>query len=40
MGFSPEYRQEIEEKLSGIVPIRTKSMFGGVGIYSNDLSSP
>ncbi len=37
MGFTAEYRELIEEKLSEIVPIRTKAMFGGVGIYSSDL---
>lgn len=37
MGFSPKYRAEIEELLGGVVPIRTKAMFGGVGIYSEDL---
>lgn len=37
MAFSPEFRQQVEEKLSAIVPIRTKAMFGGVGIYSGDL---
>jgi DNA transformation protein and related proteins len=37
MAFSPQYRAEVEEKLSAVVPIRTKPMFGGVGIYSNEL---
>jgi DNA transformation protein len=37
MGFTSEYREEVETKLSRIVPIRTKAMFGGVGIYSGDL---
>ena len=37
MAFSPEYRALVEEKLSSVVPIRTKAMFGGVGIYSSDL---
>lgn len=37
MAFSPEYRQQVEEKLSAVVPIRTKAMFGGVGIYSDEL---
>lgn len=37
MGFSPEYRAEVEEKLSAVVAIRTKAMFGGVGIYADDL---
>jgi DNA transformation protein len=34
MGFSPEYRKEIEEKLGAVRPIETRAMFGGVGIYS------
>jgi len=37
MGFSPEYRAKVEEVLGNCVPIRTKAMFGGVGIYSGDL---
>ncbi|MBX7135477.1 MAG: TfoX/Sxy family protein [Fimbriimonadaceae bacterium] len=37
MGFSPKYRAEVEEMLGAVVPIRTKAMFGGVGIYSEDL---
>lgn len=37
MEFSPEYRAEVESKLSAVVPIRTKAMFGGVGIYADDL---
>lgn len=37
MGFSPEYRAAVEEKLAAAVPIRTKPMFGGVGIYSEEL---
>ena len=37
MAFTPEYRAEVESKLSAVVPIRTKPMFGGVGIYSEEL---
>lgn len=37
MGFTPEYRAEVEAKLSAVAPIRTKPMFGGVGIYSDEL---
>ncbi|MFN8140303.1 MAG: TfoX/Sxy family protein [Fimbriimonadales bacterium] len=36
MGFSPEYRERVEAQLSKVVPIRTKAMFGGVGIYSDE----
>ena len=37
MAFTPEYRAEIEEKLSTVASIRTRPMFGGVGIYSEEL---
>jgi len=37
MGFSPEFRTHVEEHLSGVVPIQTRAMFGGVGIYSDGL---
>lgn len=37
MGYSEEFRAEVEGKLSKVVPIRTKAMFGGVGIYSGEL---
>ncbi len=37
MGFSPDYRAKVEAILAEVVPIRTKAMFGGVGIYSEDL---
>ena len=37
MGFTPEFRQYVEEKLSAVKPIQTKPMFGGVGIYAESL---
>lgn len=37
MAFTAEYRTYVEEKLSAVQPIRTKAMFGGVGIYAGDL---
>jgi DNA transformation protein and related proteins len=37
MGFSPEFRAYVEERLSAVAPIRTKAMFGGLGIYGKDL---
>lgn len=37
MAYSPEFRAHAETCLSRVVPIRTKAMFGGVGIYSEDL---
>lgn len=37
MGFTPQFRAEVEDLLGSVVPIRTKAMFGGVGIYSGDM---
>lgn len=37
MGYSPEFRSKVEERLGSLIPIRTRAMFGGVGIYSEDL---
>lgn len=37
MGFTPEFRAHVEEHLSATVPIQTRAMFGGVGIYSDGL---
>lgn len=37
MSFSPKFREKIETTLSKVVPIQTKAMFGGVGIYSDGL---
>ena len=37
MGFTPAYRERVEELLSAVAPITTKPMFGGVGIYSEGL---
>jgi len=37
MGFTPEYRAKAEESLSQCVPIQTRTMFGGLGIYSEGL---
>lgn len=36
MAFTPKYRAYVEERLTAVLPIRTKAMFGGVGIYSSD----
>lgn len=35
MPVSPEYREFVVEQLERLVPITTRSMFGGVGIYSD-----
>jgi DNA transformation protein and related proteins len=38
MAVSPSYRTFVIEQLSRVRPdIRTRSMFGGVGIYAGDL---
>lgn len=37
MPYSKAYREEIEEKLSASKMIRTRPMFGGVGIYAEEL---
>jgi DNA transformation protein len=37
MAFTPEYRAHLEEHLSSVVPIHTRPMFGGLGIYSEGL---
>jgi len=37
MAFSPEFRLHVEEHLSAAVPIQTRPMFGGVGIYADGL---
>ena len=35
MSVSPEYREFVLEQLARVVPVTARSMFGGVGIYSN-----
>lgn len=37
MAFTPAYREMVEEKLGVVAPIHTRPMFGGVGIYSQEL---
>jgi DNA transformation protein len=37
MAVSETYQQFVEEQLGRVVPVRTRRMFGGVGIYSGDL---
>ena len=37
MAFTPKYRAFVEEHLSAVVPITTRPMFGGLGIYSDGL---
>lgn len=37
MAYSVEYRNRIVDLLGAIVPIRAKAMFGGVGLYGDEL---
>ncbi|MBX3118628.1 MAG: TfoX/Sxy family protein [Fimbriimonadaceae bacterium] len=39
MAISKEYQAMLEERLAAVAtaPIRTKSMFGGLGVYSGEL---
>ena len=37
MSVSPEYRAYVLEQLGRVLPITSRSMFGGVGIYTNGL---
>jgi len=37
MPVSPEYREFALEQLGRVVPVTSRSLFGGVGIYSDGL---
>lgn len=38
MAVTPDYRERVEQQLAAVVPaLKTKSMFGGVGVYSHSL---
>jgi DNA transformation protein len=37
MSVSVSYRQFVLEQLSAVAPVSSKSMFGGVGVYSRGL---
>ncbi|HSJ32725.1 MAG TPA: TfoX/Sxy family protein [Longimicrobiales bacterium] len=37
MSTSPEFRSFVLEQLGRVVPVTSRSMFGGVGIYSGGL---
>jgi DNA transformation protein and related proteins len=37
MPVSPEYREFVMEALGRVVPVTSRSMFGGVGVYSDGL---
>lgn len=36
MAVSPEYRAFVEDQLGRVMPVRSRRMFGGLGIYSGD----
>ena len=36
MPVSKSYRAFVEEQLAPLVPLRTRNMFGGVGLYAGD----
>lgn len=36
MAVSAEYRAFVEDQLGRVMPVRTRRMFGGLGIYSRD----
>ena len=37
MTVSPSFREFVEDQLAEILPVRTRAMFGGVGIYTDEL---
>jgi DNA transformation protein len=37
VAYTQEYREKIEARLAQVLPIQTKAMFGGVGIYGEGL---
>ena len=37
MAVSPGYRAYVEEQIGRIVPVRSRRMFGGVGLYAGEL---
>lgn len=37
MAVDPEYRLWLEDTLGRILPVRTRPMFGGLGIWSGEL---
>lgn len=37
MPVTPSFRSWVEDQLDRIVPVRTRPMFGGLGIYAGDL---
>jgi len=37
MSVSPDFRAFVEDQLGRIVKLRSRAMFGGVGLYADDL---
>lgn len=37
MAVSEEFASHVRELLDGFLPVRTKRMFGGLGVYADDL---
>lgn len=36
MAVSPDFRVFVEDQLGRVVPVRSRPMFGGLGLYSGD----
>ena len=36
MAVSPDFRAFVEDQLGRVVPVRSRAMFGGLGLYSGD----
>ncbi len=37
MPVSPEFRAFVEDQIGRVMPVRSRPMFGGLGLYSGDL---
>lgn len=37
MAVSPEFRAFVEDQIGRVAPVRSRRMFGGLGLYSADL---
>jgi DNA transformation protein len=37
MAVSPEFRAFVEDQIGRVMPVRSRPMFGGLGLYSGDL---
>lgn len=37
MAVSADYRAFVEDQIGRVVPVRSRRMFGGLGLYSEDL---